>query len=209
MALRTMHDFRSRTLSCSGALHFASYKNYIQGASDSFKAYANYGAAASWSNTNSVIGGTLHGTWAGDGSISTSDRRLKENIRELQQTLAEGKSPDILRELRPVSYTYKGASGLEAGQTRFGFVADEMMNALPQITRTLPQGDEDKLGLVYQDLLAFLTAQLQSFSKEMSTLMPRLASIEGRIRQRRKRKRKRAKKRRAAARVAAVPSVVV
>jgi len=184
-------------MSCFGALHFKSYKNYIQGASDSFKAYADNGAAASWKTD----GGTLHGTWATDGSISTSDRRLKENIRELQQTLAEGKAPDILRELRPVSYTYKGATGLEAGQTRFGFVADEMMNALPQITRTLPRGDDgddDKLGLVYQDLLAFLTAQLQSFSKEMSTLMPRLASIEGRISHRRKRKRakKRAEKRR-------------
>lgn len=199
-----MHNFRGSTMSCFGALHFKSYKNYVQGASDSFKAYANYGAAASWRTD----GGTLHGTWATDGSISTSDRRFKENIRELQQTLSEGTGPDILRELRPVSYTYKGATGREAGQTRFGFVADEMVNALPQITRTLPQGDDDKLGLVYQDLLAVLTAQLQSLSKEMSTLMPRLASIEGRISHRRARKRakKRAEKRRLKKLATAAPS---
>lgn len=34
-------------------------------------------------------GGVLHGTWAADTVISTSDRRLKDNIRPLSQTMKQ------------------------------------------------------------------------------------------------------------------------
>jgi len=146
------------------------------------------GAVISWN----ADGGTLHGTWSADGEISTSDRRLKENIRPLQQALRDGQSTKILRELRPVSYTYTGTSK-ESKNTRFGFIADEMQQSLPQITRALPHSDEGRQGLVYQDLLAFLTAMLQNLAGEMSTLTPRLASIEARIAQRRKWKKARRK----------------
>jgi len=150
---------------------------------DSIKAYANNGGAISWED-GSPISGVLHGTWEAD-TLSTSDRRLKDNIAPLRQTLAQSGSQDkLLRELRPVSYNYK-SERKESQQTRFGFVANEMVKILPQLTRTLPRSG-DRLGLVYQGMLAFLTAMLQGLSKEMNTVLPRLASIENRIAQRKR-----------------------
>jgi len=207
----TPHERGSRTLSIYGQLKFATRENYVQAEynttvedHDSVKAYANNGGAISWLD----YGGTLHGTWVADHpGISTSDRSLKENIKPLRQTLKEG-HPDILRELRPVSYTYKGSSE-EAKHTRFGFIADEMNRTLPQITRSLPRKDESRLGLVYQDLLAFLTAMLQGLAQDMATLAPRLASIEGRIAQRKRWKKEKRARGRTGTSSAAVPATPV
>lgn len=161
------------------------------------KAYGNNGAAITWSNG----GGILHGTWESQSEISTSDRTLKENIQNLDETLQEdGRPANVLRELRPVSFKYKGTSK-ESERTRFVFIAQEVSESLPEIARTLPRGTgydelgagEERQGLVYQDLLAVLTAMLQGLTKEMSVLTPRLASIEERIAQRKRLKRSRRK----------------
>lgn len=169
------------------------------GASDYIKFVAN--------TTDSVLatstGGTLHGTWATDVDMSTSDRRLKENIRPLHERFeaankeAEKRSEAsgqpaansggmfaMLRELRPVSYTYrKGEDSAESKQTRFGFVADEIKRVLPEVTRTLDDEDQTQ-SIVYQDLIAMLTAMIQGLAKDMSVIAPRLESVEMRIAQR-------------------------
>lgn len=182
-----------RSISCYGALKFRSASNYIQQTTNDTEYISMYGHNDRALSMTSD-GGTLHGTWSADVSISSSDRSLKTNIQSLEHTLQDGTSRPhtgvggILRKLQPVSYTYKG-SGAESTKTRFGFIADEMMDALPEITRGLPQKDEGFMGLVYQDLLAFLTAMLQGLAKDMSTAIPRLAMIEERIRQRKKWKR--------------------
>jgi hypothetical protein len=196
--------WNTRVLSCAGNLYFKTRTNYVTHTDSLIKAYANSGGAISWSAT----GGTLHGTWDDWGGLSTSDRSLKENIQPLEDTLQEGHSPDILRELRPVSYRYKGSSE-ESQRTRFGFIADEMAQTLPQITRTLPDRDENEgmQGLVYADLLAFLTSMLQSMAKDMAVLVPRLTSIEDRIAERKRWKQAR-RNSRAAASVATPPSGV-
>lgn len=186
---RRTHSGYGRTLSLSGSLHFNTYKHYITHTSSQMKAYGNGAGSISWLNT----GGTLHGTWASDGAISVSDRSLKQNIRNLEELVP---SSDILRELRPVSYKYKGTTE-EKNRTRFGFIAQEIEEQLPQITRQLPDY-EDHHGLVYQDLLAFLTTMLQSLAKDMAVLTPRLASVEERISQRRKWKRAQRRKKAAA-----------
>jgi len=138
-------------------------------------------------------GGTLHGTWTADNSISTSDRRAKKEIKPLQRTLREflggqmteqsvpsiakkdqaGKAPAatsedassdaavwLLRQLRPVSYSFK--KGAESKYMRFGFIADELETVVPQIVRTVGQRDyADQKGVVYQDLIALLAAAAQ------------------------------------------------
>lgn len=201
-----------RTLSCYGALVLSKQTTldelnltesvYIQkednqtvGEADSIKAYAHGGGAVSWTE----YGGILHGTWSADVFLSFSDRKLKQNIQPLHKTLQDispGRShADFLRELRPVSYKYKD----EGKNTRFGFIADEVAETLPEIARTLPGNDEKNQGLVYQDLLAFLTSMLQSLTREMAVLTPRLASIEERIAQRKKWKRAKRARRAASA----------
>lgn len=207
--------YNMRTLSCYGALilsrqttqnqydelnltdsvYIQKEDNQTEGESDTVKAYAHGGGAVSWTE----YGGVLHGTWSADVFLSFSDRKLKKNIQPLHKTLQDispGRSQaDLLHELRPVSYKYKD----EAKNMRFGFIADEVAETLPDIARTLPGNDEKRQGLVYQDLLAFLTSMLQGLTREMAVLTPRLASIEERIAQRKKWKRSKRARRAASA----------
>lgn len=146
-------------------------------------------------------GGSLHGTWLTDVELSASDRKLKENIRPIHETLeaantealmrsgqlaanSGGALNKMLRELRPVSYMYR-KDDVESKHMRFGFIADEMQNVLPEVTRTLDTEDK-RQSIVYQDLIAVLTAMIQGVVKDFAALAPRMHSVETRIAQRKK-----------------------
>jgi len=153
-----------------------------------------------------------------------SDIRLKENVRPLRQTLREtlttvtqagksrassaSKAPEsmvgdsvestsewLLEKLRPVSYQYK--KGGPQSRMRFGFMADEMLGLLPQVTRGL-EDSAGHVGIVYQDLLAVLMTMLEDMTSTMNTLRPRMQAVEERIARRRAWKRRRASEARAA-----------
>lgn len=155
----------------------------------------------------------MHGVWTADVSISTSDRRLKTNIRPLYETLQEtsqhlgapreegaheGSTAWTLREMRPVSYTFK--KGEDAKQVRFGFIADEMEKVIPQVVDTEEKGMFDgeeipeKKGVNYMDLVAVLTGMLKDLQQGLTALTPQLATVEERIRKRKERKAKKKQK---------------
>ncbi|CAE8720061.1 unnamed protein product [Polarella glacialis] len=80
----------------------------------------------------------------------------------------------VLRALKPVAFQYKsrppeatgasnGSQESLAGLVRFGFVADELAETLPQLLRQVTwQGRSSTVkGVVYQDLIAVLTAVAQ------------------------------------------------
>merc|ERR1712039_565983 len=138
-------------------------------------------------------GGTLHGWWGTYSmDVTSSDRRLKENIRPVFETLQAKTSWDgnelnpgaavdaVLEQLRPVSYNLRS----EGNSMRVGFVADEMLRVLPEVTR-VTKNSERTMGILYQDLLAVLTTRMQGMLAEMDGLTARLKGIEGRIAQRR------------------------
>lgn len=149
----------------------------------------------------------MHGVWTADVSISTSDRRLKDNIKPLYQTLQETSltlasgwsSPQgedattgwVLREMRPVSYTFK--KGADTKQVRFGFVAQEVEKVLPSVAPTIDDEVQTK-GVDYMDLIAVLTNALKELQQGIKTITPRMLSVEDRVR---KRKESKYKKRRA------------
>jgi len=183
--------------------------HYITGATGTSD-YILFVANATDSVRATSTGGVLHGTWTTDVDLSTSDRRLKENIRPLherfeaanmeaekqaevsgQPAANSGGMSAMLRELRPVSYTYrKGEDSEEFKQTRFGFVADEIKRVLPEVTRTLDDEDQTQ-SIVYQDFIAVLTAMIQGLAKDMSMMAPRMESVEMRIAQRKRWKQER------------------
>jgi hypothetical protein len=139
---------------------------------------------------NSVGGGILHGVWYSDDLVHTSDRNLKKNIRPLAEILRDGaaaartnaggglhntqdgKSLDtaawVLRELRPVSYQFKKDVEAKAAH-RFGFIADEVSELIPQVVRDLPTKHDgiQHQGIVYQDLIAVLAAAIQSLQHNL------------------------------------------
>jgi len=67
----------------------------------------------------------------------------------------------LLRQLRPVSYSFR--KGMDSKFMRFGFIADELENVIPEVVRR--PGDRevtDQKAVVYQDLIALLAAAAQS-----------------------------------------------
>jgi len=140
-------------------------------------------------------GGILHGSWNVESSLVTSDRRLKTNIMPLQRTLrdviaprGDKKAPSsigpldgrskgpagdgalwLLRQLRPVSYSFR--KGIDSKYMRFGFIADELDQVVPEVVRR--PGDRevtDQKAVVYQDLIALLASASQSQQKLIEEL---------------------------------------
>lgn len=215
LSVRSMMRLGSNLkLASGGKLKFGSDTTYIQSANSDaeLRFYANAGRAMTITST----GGTLHGTWTADAVISTSDRRLKTNIKDLTTTIEDnhmGQVPArdgtaaphrlagagdegaagrqtsmswLLREMRPVSYNFK--KGPEAKYVRFGFIADELEQVVPQVVRTLPQDqqgvdgqEEPRKGVVYPDLIAVLTAAVKDFGQQMQGLSNRLQVAEAEL----------------------------
>jgi len=178
----------------TGKLELANSDTYINYASNALSWYVSNNRALSYSTG----GGTLHGLWYSDNDMggTASDRRLKENIQPLFQSVQEAGSslltnrwkpgsdktlPDrslnwLLKELRPVSYKLN-----KEDKQRFGFIADEMAKAIPEVVRTNKRGFS---GIMYEYLIAFLTNAMQKLKEDHDKLLPRLVAVEGRIQQR-------------------------
>jgi len=177
-----------------GKLKFNS-NTYIGEANSALETYVAGNRVMSLTTT----GGTLHGMWMADTVVAVSDRRLKDNIKPITDTLLknfDASRPEqvrkadkppvlswVLRQLRPVSYTFK--QGSDAKNTRFGFIADEMQKVLPQVVRELPHqegqkmpGEKPKQGIVYPDLIAVLAAMMRELSSQVKDLKVRVQAAE-------------------------------
>merc|ERR1719197_521828 len=105
--------------------------------------YVNNGGTPFRALAVTGTGGTLHGVWSADVSLTLSDRRVKTDVEPIAATLrrafsraepeaaAAGPADDasgrpaswVLWELRPVSFRLK--TGPEAKFVKFGFIAQE------------------------------------------------------------------------------------
>mmetsp|Transcript_100220 Transcript_100220/g.188903 ORF Transcript_100220/g.188903 Transcript_100220/m.188903 type:complete len:510 (-) Transcript_100220:40-1569(-) len=134
---------------------------------------------------------TLHGTWQADGLITTSDVRLKKDIRPLRETLhalksgsqaasnelQDGSSEAVqadpvqwaLSKLRPVSYRY--VSQNHTGN-RFGFIADDVEQVLPDMVR-VGEDDARTKSLLLLDFIALLVSALQGQQQVIDDLSRR------------------------------------
>jgi len=142
----------------------------------------------------------LHGAWMVDDMISTSDRRLKTNIRSLTESIADhspiaaaSKREDgdgrerqasrsdpawVLRQLRPVSFRF--LEGHEAkGTDRYGFIAQELREVMPGLVRSIKSKKlGESFGVNYQDLLALAVAAQQTQQDEASELRAMIVKLE-------------------------------
>ncbi|CAE8642090.1 unnamed protein product, partial [Polarella glacialis] len=132
----------------------------LQGGAVSLSVDGSYNSSL----TLSAAGGTLNGEWTSDEMVTVSDRTLKLNVRPLREVLlqvaartaanetrrdsqfSEPSVSAVLRALKPVAFQYKsrppeatgasnGSQECLAGLERFGFVADELAETLPQLLR--------------------------------------------------------------------------
>jgi len=138
----------------------------------------------------------LYGSWNVDHiqvttTVSTSDRRLKSDIRSLSEgvsTKGGDHSPEwVLRQLRPVSFKYRSVDDApvrveqKTGErVRYGFVADEVEQVLPETVHNLGEkgADPDLQGVTYQDFIALLVAAQQASEARMAEMEKRLSITE-------------------------------
>ncbi|CAJ1400431.1 unnamed protein product [Effrenium voratum] len=153
---------------------------------DTVQVYADISGSAKRGITIKGDGGRLHGAWVADVAVSTSDRNLKNSIMPLYQTF-HGRGGDtkdvsggvswVLRQLRPVSFKFN--KGPEAKYSRYGFVAQELREVLPSLVRDIKgDGSEGHLAVVYQDLIALLTAAAQMLQEKVSKQEAKITRLE-------------------------------
>jgi hypothetical protein len=93
--------------------------------------------------------------WAVNGTIQTSDRRLKENISNLHYGLN-----DVMK-LNPVSFTWKESKDKSK---KLGLIAQDLQNIIPEVVSV---GDDslNTLGVNYADLIPVLINAIQEQQK--------------------------------------------
>ena len=123
--------------------------------------------------------------WAADGTINTSDKRLKKNIAPL------GSSLEKINALQPVSYQWKQGHN----KTMLGFIAQEVQEVIPEAVvhevfndrdRTIARRnsntpDTDIYGMNYDRLIPVMVKAIQELSSENEKLRQRIADIESKM----------------------------
>ena len=101
--------------------------------------------------------------WSVDGTINTSDRREKKNIKNLNYGLAE-----VLK-MQPVSFNWKSKNNPD---TKLGLIAQEIQTLIPEVVKahiwekdevsgTLTKKELERLGVYYSDLVPVLIKAIQ------------------------------------------------
>lgn len=105
--------------------------------------------------------------YAANGTIQTSDLRLKKNIQSLPYGLST-----IMR-MSPVQYQWK--NGTDAG-THIGLIAQEVKTLVPEVVT----GDETKemLGMNYAELVPVLIKTIQEQQAKLAALHKQLNSLK-------------------------------
>ena len=113
--------------------------------------------------------GTISVTGAGTTYNTTSDRRLKNNI----ETITNG--TDKLMAMNPVTHGWKADPEAD---TVHGFIAQEMMDIVPEAVSGDPESDE-MMSMDYGRITPVLVAALQDAHKKIAELETRLNELEG------------------------------
>ena len=119
-----------------------------------------------WLDT--VSKGTISVDSTGTTYNTTSDRRLKKNIK----TITDG--TDKLMLMNPVTHGWKADP--EAA-TVHGFIAQEMMNIVPEAVSGDPEGEE-MMSMDYGRITPVIVAALQDALKEIKELKDRINKLE-------------------------------
>jgi hypothetical protein len=125
--------------------------------------------------------------WAADGTINTSDARLKHDIQPLQRGLSE-----VLR-LRPVSFFWN--DGPVDDQRRLGFIAQDLQKVLPEVVRDREWMTTDevtgagtwrpsnRLGVAYSEIVPVTVAAIQEQQVQIEMLRLENEDLRNRLTQ--------------------------
>ncbi len=124
---------------------------------------------------NSISNGTSAKRWsvvyAVNGTIQTSDFRLKKNIQPLQYGLSE-----VLK-MRPVRYDWKDNSGTN----KVGLIAQEVQAIVPEVV--VGDSTKENLGMNYAELVPVLINAIKELKAELNETKKELEQVKKQIRQ--------------------------
>jgi hypothetical protein len=161
------------------------YNAIVNGnSSDSFGVFADVSNAvnniAIYGTVPTSLGSDIAGFFDGDisttaGFFAPSDRKLKENISNLENTI------ESILQLKPKSYTYIESDKINLSKgNQYGFIAQELEEIFPELTKNIkkPVFDENNniveyleyKSVNYLGLIAILTASVQELSQEVERL---------------------------------------
>lgn len=115
--------------------------------------------------------------YAANGTIQTSDERLKKNIEDIDLGL------EFINELRPVSYRWKR----DGREIHYGFIAQETEKALRESTggrgpAALVKHEQNAYyGMNYAELIAPLTKAVQELSQKSGSLREENEALRSRL----------------------------
>ena len=122
---------------------------------------------------------------AGYVTLTASDSRLKENIASIGSI-----GLNVINQLRPVSFNwldttfrYRNSDVTAGGNAllRYGFIADEVIDVIPQADTTPDPDDiepDPKKDYDSRTIIAFLTKAVQELSADNDDLKQRVAALE-------------------------------
>ncbi|MDQ2751429.1 MAG: tail fiber domain-containing protein, partial [Bacteroidota bacterium] len=105
--------------------------------------------------------------YAANGTIQTSDRRLKKNIKPLTYGLQE------VLAMKPVSYNWKDTS---QKQNKIGLIAQDVRKLVPEVV----VGDEakEKLGMNYAELVPVLINAIKEQQQQINDLKKDIETLK-------------------------------
>ncbi|MEO1033182.1 MAG: tail fiber domain-containing protein [Bacteroidota bacterium] len=120
------------------------------------------------------------GVWATDGTINTSDRREKKNIKALQYGL------DEVLQMQPVSFNWKSNSNPD---TKLGLIAQDLQYIVPEVvkshswetneaTGTMMKKELERLGVYYSDLVPVLINAVKEQQAIIEAQSDRIEALE-------------------------------
>lgn len=172
----------SGNLDASGTVGFGSVETFSDGGS--FTIASNSDIVTTSDGTNSLGSSSKRwaDVWAVDGTINTSDAKLKENVRDLDYGLK-----DVLK-MHAVKFNWKGSTD-KTKIDKLGIIAQEMQKIVPEVVRDYEYqvnestGERTKvpaanLGVMYSDLIPVLIKAIQEQQVQIDKLQEKLAAFE-------------------------------
>jgi len=129
----------------------------------------NYAVIGNANITRLYVASDGAGVLYANGTIQTSDERLKENIEDSDLGL------EFINKIRPVSYNY--INDKQDGKTKYGIIAQEVQEVLKESSNEDFAGIKDSdeyLGADYNQFVAPLIKAVQELSAEVKQLKQQL-----------------------------------
>ena len=104
---------------------------------------------------------------------ASSDSRMKTNVADWNTGL------DKINALRPVSYNWNEASGLNTADLNVGLIAQDVINVIPEAIGH--NTNTDTYTLIERPILMALVNAVQALSTQVTDIQTRLTALESKV----------------------------